>query len=1284
MRIGSSLHLAAFVLVFASLAFGQVGNSTITGIVTDPAGAVVAGAAVEAKNTATGVVFPAVTTNAGNYTITDLPTGTYAITVTVKGFKTYTHTNIAVAGAATVAEDVALQVGNTAETVTVTAEATRLKTEPGDLATNVTLTQIDELPLMGVGTANSGTSGFRNWDNIFYTIPGTVNYAATNSLGLNVNGLTIQSNIVEGQEATTRILGQSGTGQYYQIGQMGVDSIQEMAVQTSNYAAEYGTASSVVINTTMKSGTNQYHGTGYDYFVNEDLNAGEPYTTTGCIYGITGTAQVTGAALNAPAAPSCDPQGGSGGKFRPRNRRNDFGGTMGGPVYIPKIYNGHNKTFWFFSYEEYLETTFYSFSDTVATPAYIAGNFAAISPNGNCSLCSQYGIQTAALGTPAQKDALGNLTYANEIYDPATRGITASGLGYAQPFQGNVIPATRFSPLSVKVENLISSLGVAPTNGSLAGNYSAFIAGQRYSVIPSIKIDHNISSKDKLSFFYSENNTDGPVSSPLGNADGLPIEIGAYRGTHIPTWTYRLNYDRTIAPTLLLHLGAGYIRTIFSDQAPFTSFDPTTLGLVGFTHPRQFPSFTGMNCEGTANPCATAYGGMQSIGTAGQGQTTTYEGKPTYNVNLTWIRGKHTYKFGGSLVEEAVTSNPFAGVTFATGVGPTSQPYTYASSLGSFGPGFGYASFLLGDYNAVTQTVQDDPRTHDMDWALFAQDSWKVTRKLTVDYGLRWDLYGVETEQYNRWGQFSLTLPNALAGGHPGSTQFPGTCGCSFYQPAYPYAIAPRIGVAYQINPKTVFRAGWGVTYALIESAAGGTVATNGSYPLTGINPFVNDQTPGWIEQPTWPVTTNIWPVPGSAPGTFGQVPTMPDKNQNRPPRVNQWSVGFQREITRNFIMEASYVANRAAWLGGTLGELSQTSPATYAQFGLYPYPGTGPTGYNFAPAGIACTPGNDCDRALLGQPLSSTAVIQKLASVGITQPLPYSGFATSNSLATILRPFPQYGAIAPSGSPTGDSKYDSLQVKATKRLSHGLQASGFFTWAQGFNRNTSALFSSVARQDFFNPANTVNTLMAIPPRVLNFTLIYTVPKAEFLPRLANQVTKDWQVSFFGNYQSGAFLAIPGQVNISDQLPTQQVRVPGQPLYLKDINGQINPYTDIVLNPAAWAQCPVNANCGNSGNDFLKDFRGRRKPSENANIGRNFRIKERMNFQVRGEFNNIFNRTQLGSPSVTAPQTAVARNSLNILTGGFGTISAYTAPGTGFNAPTLQARTGTLIMRFSF
>jgi hypothetical protein len=293
------------------------------------------------------------------------------------------------------------------------------------------------------------------------------------------------------------------------MAQPNTDAVQEIAYQTSNYAPEYGQAGSVVINMTMKSGTNQYHGTGFEYFVNEDLNAADPFTSNG-----------------------------NGGLYKPLNRRNDFGGTLGGPVIIPKLYNGKNKTFFFFAYEQFLEGTQYAFVDTVPTTAFRNGDFSAISPNGNCSLCAALGIPTTSFGT----DPLGHPVYANEIYDPNTRGVTASGLGFAEPFQNNTIPMSRMSASSLAFLALLPQA----QNSNLLNNYDGNIRGGRYSAIPAFKIDQVVTEKDRLSFYWSRNNTESQISSPLGNADGLPEEIGGYRGTFIPTYTTRLNYDHTI------------------------------------------------------------------------------------------------------------------------------------------------------------------------------------------------------------------------------------------------------------------------------------------------------------------------------------------------------------------------------------------------------------------------------------------------------------------------------------------------------------------------------------------------------------------------------------------------------------------------------------------------------------------------------------------------------------------------------------------------------------------
>jgi hypothetical protein len=1234
-------------LIISAPAFGQGVNGTITGTVTDPSGSVVSGAAVEAANVETGALYTAASTNTGNYAIPGLPVGTYTVTAKAPGFKTYAHTKLAVTAGQILREDVPLQVGSASDSVTVQSEASLLKTESGETAHNVTLKEMDELPLLGI------TGGYRNPYATLTTLPGSSGGAVINGLG---NGITNAAYRIEGQDSSNRLFNLT---EYPGMTQANVDAIEEISYQTSNYAPEFGQGGSMVVNMTMKSGTNRYHGSGFEYFVNEDLNAGYPFSVSG------GPGSIAG---------------GSGGKFRPFYRRHDFGGTLGGPVRIPKLYNGRDKTFFQWSYEEFLYNQLFSFNDTVPTPAFRNGDFSAISPNGTCSLCAAYGIPTGQLGGSTSVDALGRPMYANQVYDPLTRATLPNGLQYANPFPNNMVPSNRFNGTALAMQALFPQPN--PGNANLASNYTGGINGGQYSAIPTLKIDEIISSKDKLSFYWSRNNVETQINTGPFAADGLPIEIGQYRGGLIPTNTWRLNYDRTLSPTLLLHLGAGYIDTIFNDRAPFLSFDPSAFGLTGFIQHRQFPSVTGMS--------NTTYGGMQNIGTSGQLQSLIHEERPTFNANATWVKGAHTFKAGAEVEFEGVIgyNANISGVTLATGVGPTSQPFQPSVGFNGFTQGFGYASFLLGDFTSINQTPNfTGVRNGYQQWGLFVQDSWKVTRKLTVDYGVRWDYATVQREQYGRLGQLDGATANPNAGGRLGAIQYASTCNCAFYKPTYPYGIGPRLGVAYQIDPKTVIRGGWGINYQYIAGFAGNIFATPGTTPIApqpnGAQ-YINVSTPGSIVAPQWP-TTNPFVLP--LPGTTGGLPFItngvfvPDGNQNRPPRINQWSVGIQREITRNFVVEASYVANRAAWLSGPLGFLSQISPQTYAHYGFFPYPGTGPC----ASGGAVCastTYNNDQDRNLIAQPLSSGAVQSALAAHGFPNFLPYSGFPLGNSLQSALYPYPQFGSVNPSGSPTGNSKYDSLQVKVTKRFSHGLQGSGAYTWSQGFNRAT--------RQDFFNPASAAWALQNYPPQVLTFNMIYTVPKASFLPRYVNAVSKDWQLGWYSRYQSGPYLTPPTSPT-ANFLTSEDLRVPGQPLYTPgvDINdhGSYNAYYSQVLNPKAWAPCPTNSVCPATA-VLYKDFRGPRIPAENANIGRHFRVgKEgKYDFYLRGEFVNIFNRTLFATPTgfTTNPQNLPAKGAGGgtIYTSGFGVFSnAYLTPNTPY---TNSGRTGTVIARFQF
>jgi hypothetical protein len=1228
-------------IVFAWSAFAQ-DRGTITGTISDPAGAVIASAAIEARNLQTGVTYPVVSTMTGNYTIPQLPVGQYEVSATVPGFKKYTRSGITVAATAVMRIDIGLEVGQASESVTVQADASLLKTETADLAHNINVEALDNLPILGIGGANAGSSGIRNPYGLALLVPGTV-YNANFTMVVNGTPGNTSAYRIEGQDMTNHFVSFA-----LQEMQPSADAIQEVAVQTSNYAPEFGTTGGGLFNITMKSGTNQFHGSGYDYFVNEFLNAGYPFSTDGV-----------------------------GNKVRPTNRRNDYGGTFGGPVYIPKLYNGRDRTFFFFNWEEYLESTTLPFNLTVPIAAYRQGDFSSISANGNPAAAQALGVPITPLPST---DPLGRPIFANTIYDPSSERVAPNGVLVRDPFQGNIVPQAMISPVAQKIQSLLPS----PINGNYIRNAFGSNLSRRTTVIPSIKIDQSISSKGRLSFYWSQTQTDSQYSTPNGNADGLPDEISGARGTFFHYWVTRVNYDHTLTPTLLLHLGAGYNQIYAPDTAPFTSFNAQKdIGVSGFQANRNFPYISGLCAAPPPGQtgCGGSLGGMQPIGTSNGIQSAPYQQKPSGNASLTWVRGNHTYKGGAEFYIQGAISHNFPAVLMSAATtldqGATALPFNPANGLGGQQIGFGYANFLLGDFATLQQNVEAEYRIGKSQWATFVQDSWKATRKLTVDYGVRWDYGTYGREQYGRSANFSPSVVNPSAGGHLGATIFEATCHCTFAD-NYPYAIGPRIGIAYQINDKTVLRAGWGVVY-------GFTPDVNGSAATTALNgtqapgSYINILSPGALPQPQWPVyDPGLYP----AVGTVSSAPQALDRNAGRPPRQNQWSIGLQRELSRNLVIEASYVANRGVWWpssaignGVNLGRLNQVSPAVFASLGLDPYH-------------------NPNDNLLLSQPISSAQVIQRVGNVS-----PYPGFPTTQSLLNALRPYPQFSAISVLGlasplavtnAPTGDTWYDSLQAKVTKRFSHGLQATGTFTWSK-------SLIST--RENFWDPTSSTKTYQSTDqPFLFNANILYTVPKL-FTNRALSWATKDWQFGAFLQYGSGFPLTPPNSVNTNNltannggSVTNYQLRVPGVPVYLKNPNcGCINPYTDPILNPAAW----TNPAAGTFGaNALFGDFRAARRPQENFNFGRNFRFKEnRLTLQIRAEFVNIFNRMYLGNPSTTlALGNPLLRNN-GILTSGFGVINesvaqgaAPTTPSNGNFATQLGGlpRTGTLIARFTF
>jgi hypothetical protein len=1196
--VGSILWL------YSTAAFAQTATGIITGTIADPAGAVVAAAPLQLKNTQTGTIYEAASSTTGNYTFAQLPAATYELTAAVPGFKTYVRSNLTVLAAQTIRVDLILEVGTAQESVTVSAEAPMLNTESAAVNSNVTTDRMNALPILGVGPATSSTHGVRNplassvlAAGVFW-VPNTsmrVNGAPTNTFGIKLDG----QDITNGVNTSTS---QAQT-------QPSVDALEEVTIQASNYAAEFGQAGSGLIQYTTRSGTNAFHGSGYDYFVNEALNAHQSFD-----------------------------------HVRNRARRNDFGGTLGGPIIIPKVYNGRNRTFFFFSYEQFRESTIVNNQiTTVPTAAYRQGDFSGLLSGRSF---------TGALAV----DGLGQKMMEGMIFDPLTEAIAPNGTRARVQFPNNKIPLTRFDPSAVKLQNEIPLPMLGPPTQTL-NNFVNPFPSDRVTPIPSIKVDHSFNPRFKISGYYSSTTTEVEYS-PGGFAlsEGFPDVITQTRGTYIYSRTYRGNLDYTITPTLLFHFGAGYIVNDFRDTAPITDFDMAgVLGITGGTlgpnNGARVPIF-----QGLLGP--NSLGGVAVMGPL-TGQVRALLQRPTGNASLGWVTGNHSFKFGGEVRFDGypthTVSNTSGNFVFSTD--QTTTPFFQGQALGGLFAGFPYASLLLGRASSVTLAQPADTRGGRGFYAWYAQDTWKITRRLTLDYGLRWDIFTYPREQYGRSPNFAATLPNPAAGGHPGATIFEANCNCRFAN-NYPWAYAPRVGVSYQVLPKTVLRGAYGLSYSMSQGGGQGAAGAN----ATSINPNFADPamilSQGIPLKPVWPdLRATLYPTSG----TTGAPPAV-DQNYGRPARLWQWNVGLQREIMRDLVVEASYVGNHGVWWrSGTLVDYNALTPQNL--LGLY--------GLDWS---------NAADRAILSAQLNSPAAGR------FQNKLPYAGFPPTSTVAQSLRPFPQFSStLVATGAPLGKTWYNAIQLKATKRFSHGLDFTWTYTHSQELQLGAEDYTGLGLINDVFNRDNNKQLSASSRPNWMTLAFNYSTPK--WGPyRWVQFAVRDWMLGAVLQYGSGLPIATPANISNNNSSTllrgTWATRVPSQPLFLQDLNCHcFDPSTTIVLNKDAWTDTPNGQFSPSAA--YYNDFRYQRRPSELASLGRTFRIKERVTFQIRAEFNNIFNRTLFlnttaGSyvnPSTTR-NAAVTRAPDGRYISGFGTINT-----TGVVS---GERQGTLVGRIQF
>lgn len=954
------LYLLVSALLAGGMCFGQEARATLTGRVTDPTGAVVPGADVRAVNLATNAGGSSVTNQGGNFEIPYLLPGMYRVTVTSAGFKAAVRDQIELRVGDRMALDFALDVGNVGESVTVTGETPLLDTTSASVSAVMNQQLLVDLPGVGgnpfyytrlvSGVINSG-----NWG-------GGGSQALTESTQIVVNGTTNMS------EAS--VDGSPNMAQRNVVFTPPRDLVQELKINTSAYDASLGHAAGAVTNVSTKSGTNDLHGTAYDQ---EAQWTATPWFTNYYLYN-----PLTGPLTDEKKKLT------ESGKLR-----RITGGTVSGPVIIPKLYDGRNKTFWSFGYERTNNWNEPGATYTVPSAAERQGDLSELLAAGS----------------------------AYQIYDPLTTVPAAQkGRFQRQPIPGNIIPKSRLDPVAQK---MLSYYPVPNQPGTIDGRQNYFVVCRNWEFINRNvmnRLDHVISDKHRL--FARWNNAQfGQQSKTLDTSvtQTLVDRTG---------WGGVLDDVYVFSPQLLLNVRYGFTYQDIRNYRGSQGFDLTTLG---------FPRSLVDEINAKNNPAGMTFpltnidnAGFTNLGSNGGDDTKTYY--HTAGATLTKIAGSHSMKFGGEFRWMQENGYNYGSVspalTFAQAYTRGPLDNSPAAPIGQ-----GLASMLLGIASGGSININASRAEMSRFWGTYFQDDWRVTQRLTVNIGLRYEYESPTTERYNRSiRNFDFVTASPIAAQAAANyarnpipelpvNQFQATGGLTFAgvdgQPralwnADTNNFAPRVGIAYQLDPKTVIRAGYGIFYDVMGidrqdvNQGGFNQATNliasinngQTYQATLLNPF-----PFGLQVP-----------PGASGGlsTFvGRSATFFNSNPLNP-YMQRWSLSVQRELPGRVLFETSYVGNRGSKL-----DASREFDATPAEYlSTLPY---------------RDQPTIDFLTAQVANPFYG---IPEFAGTGLG--------GQTISRANLLKPVPQFASVM-ADMPTGYSYFHSLQTQVEKRMSAGL-----------------------------------------------------------------------------------------------------------------------------------------------------------------------------------------------------------------------------------------------------
>lgn len=848
-------------LLAALTVWAQSPLGTITGTVVDSSGSRAPGTEITATQVGTNLTFKARSSEDGTYVVPNLPVGRYSLTAIAQGFKTFKRSDLVLEVSQRLRVDITLELGAITESVTVSGEPPRVQTEESALGTSVERQRIEQLPMNGRNVFSLArlVAGVqpRNYYDQGFADAGNQGFSQ-----IRFNGGPIYGNqiFLDGGANTAPVHGEVSVVPM-------ADAVEEFRVETNALKAEFGQNNGGVINVVSKSGTNNYHGTLYHFFRNDALDARNAFVT----------------------------QPDNSGRLKPILRYNQFGGTLGGPLGIPKLYDGKNRTFFFFGYEQYRYRNAAIRRGTVPTPLERAGDFS------------------------NTRDGTGSLI---PIHDPNTTRANTSGSGFVRDLMpGNLLPKARLDPLSLRVQEYMPLPNQTPNNPfTNSNNFLSLATSGLTQSTTSARIDHRFSDSNSVFGRYSitKNSRDGQGWG-MGVADSDTFA----RQDQRDNWNGIVTWTRTISSSLINEMKGNVTRqNLIFVHPSFGGNWPEKLGFPSIIPQTMFPG--------------VSIGGMITVGKTDQTSASGVRAQHTVQFadSVSWIRGKHQIKLG--VDQRWVRLNwvsygrPSGWFDFSAGL--TGDPQRPA------GTGFGQASFLLGEVGGGELRVRPFFSFHSWNLGAYVQDDYKLTPRFTLNFGLRYDVASAPVERWNRHSNFDPFIRNS-ATGMLGALTYAGATAPRAFVDRDDNNVSPRFGFAYDItgDGKTAIRGGYGIIYMYTDS--GDTNGDNSNaLGYEAITPFVAptggpfkafqfSAGPARILQPEG--------ANGGPAAYRGQSMRYQDRNAPTP-YLQQWNLTLQREVFQGWVASASYAGNKGTKLFGGNYNLNQLDPAFWSlQLGL-------------------------------------------------------------------------------------------------------------------------------------------------------------------------------------------------------------------------------------------------------------------------------------------------------------------------------------------------------------